>query len=171
LHRLDKDTSGVLLVAKTDAAHHALSTQFHERTIKKTYLALTRKAPKQPSGTITGAIGRHPVQRQRMAILAEGGRAATTAYRVRERFSHGALVECDLLTGRTHQIRVHLKSLGCPIFGDSLYGKAEPALAPRQMLHAWRIQFYHPTTGLPLSCEAALPPDFLAAQAHLRAGA
>lgn len=165
VHRLDKDTSGCLVVAKNDLAHRGLSVQFAARTVVKRYLALVRGVPRPPSGAIEKPIGRHPVHRKRMAVVAPPhGRAAHTDYRVRQTLgrTHAetvSLVECRLHTGRTHQIRVHMKHLGYPIIGDTLYGG--PGTTPRQMLHAWTLGFVHPRTGAPLEFRAPLPADFL----------
>lgn len=158
VHRLDKDTSGLMLVAKTDAAHASLSRQLAQREMRKTYLALASGAPPAESGRIEQPIARHPVDRQRMAVV-PGGRHAITLYRVAERLGTACLLECDILTGRTHQIRVHLQWLRCPIVGDPVYGRAGGA-APRQMLHAWKLAFAHPGTGHPMHLTAPLTPDF-----------
>lgn len=169
VHRLDKDTTGCLVVAKNDLAHRALATQFAERTMRKTYLALVRGIPARATGTIDGPIGRHPVQRKKMAVLAlPRGRSARTDYRVLRTFKVNpvggagavSLVECNLHTGRTHQIRVHLKHLGHPILGDVLYGGMRPPERP--MLHAWKLAFVHPRTGQEREFCAPLPSDFLA---------
>lgn len=158
VHRLDKDTSGCLVVAKNDAAHQELARQFAEREVKKIYLALVAGKLKKPHGTIDAAIGRHRVNRKKMAITEARGRVAKTDYRVLQ-FGHGvSLLECALHSGRTHQIRVHLQHLGHPILGDSLYGKA--GSAPRQMLHAWKLGFTHPGTKERLFFEAPIPEDF-----------
>ena len=142
VHRLDKETSGCLVVAKNDAAHQQLARQFAEREVKKIYLALVAGTFKRPRGTIDAAIGRHPVQRKKMTVDLRRGRAAKTEYRVLQSGGGVSLVECALHSGRTHQIRVHLQHLGHPIIGDALYGKK--AGAPRQMLHAWKLGFIHP---------------------------
>ncbi len=166
VHRLDKDTTGCLVVAKNDVAHRALAAQFAARTTRKIYLALVRGVPREASGTIEAPIGRHPVQRKKMAVVPPPrGRTARTDYRVRHAIPNvtghaAALVECHLHTGRTHQIRVHLKHLGYPILGDTFYGG--PASAPRPMLHAWTLGFAHPRTGQPMEFRAPLPADFLA---------
>lgn len=163
VHRLDKDTSGCLVVAKHDLAHRALAGQFADRTTRKTYLALVRGVPRPASGTIEQPIGRHLVHRQRMAVVPPPrGRSARTDYRLRRLLpaAGASLVECRLHTGRTHQIRVHLKHLGYPILGDTLYGG--PGTSARQLLHAWTLGFNHPRTGVPLEFRAPLPPDFLA---------
>ena len=144
VHRLDKETSGCLVAAKNDAAHQALSKQFAGREVTKIYLALAAGKFRQASGVIEGAIGRHPVQRKKMTVL-EKGRASKTTYRVLAEIGAGTLVECTLHTGRTHQIRVHLKHLGHPLLGDEVYGKR--AGFSRQMLHSWRLGFTHPRTG------------------------
>jgi 23S rRNA pseudouridine1911/1915/1917 synthase len=159
VHRLDKDTSGCILVAKNDAAHAALARQFAERTAQKTYLAVVRGRPRATSGVVTGAIARHPVHRQRMAISRRpGARAAETTWKVLVSEGNLSLVECRPKTGRTHQIRVHLKHLGHPIAGDRVYGGG--ADFPRQLLHAWKIAVDHPKTGERLEFTAPLPADF-----------
>jgi len=159
VHRLDKDTSGCILVAKNDAAHAALARQFAERTAQKTYLAVVRGRPRATSGVVSGAIARHPVHRQRMAISRRPeARAAETTWRVLQSEGNLSLLECRPKTGRTHQIRVHLKHLGHPIAGDRVYGGG--ADFPRQLLHAWRIAVDHPSTGKRLEFQAPLPADF-----------
>lgn len=157
VHRLDKETSGCMVVAKTDAAHRSLSAQFADRTVQKTYLALVAGCPKQPAGIIDAPITRHPVHRQKMAVR-ERGRPAVTEYRVLAKTSTTSLVECHPRTGRTHQVRVHLRHLGCPILGDPLYGKRGDY--SRHYLHAWKLEFQHPTTGKTLIFEAPPPPEF-----------
>jgi 23S rRNA pseudouridine1911/1915/1917 synthase len=159
VHRLDKDTSGLLVVAKTEAAQAALVRQLQARSVKRTYLALVRGKLSARQGTIDAPVGRHPVQRTRMAVVA-GGKPAVTHYRVRRRFPAHTLLECDLETGRTHQIRVHLASIGHPLEGDPVYGgKARGALA-RQALHAWKLAFVHPGSGKPVRFESPPPADF-----------
>jgi len=160
VHRLDKETSGCLVVAKNDAAHSALARQFAEREVNKTYLALVAGIPKRSRGIIEAPIGRHPVHRKKMHIDLRRGRAARTEYRVLQSGGGISLVECALHSGRTHQIRVHLHHLGHPVIGDSLYGKKNAA--PRQMLHAWKLGFTHPRTKERLFFEAPVPPDFRA---------
>ncbi|MGH8091983.1 MAG: RluA family pseudouridine synthase [Chthoniobacterales bacterium] len=158
VHRLDKETSGCLLVAKNDASHQALARQFAERRVTKIYLALVAGRLKRNHGTIDAAIGRHPVQRKKMRVDARHGRVAKTEYRVLQSLGGVSLLECALHSGRTHQIRVHLHHLGHPVIGDALYGKK--GSAPRQMLHAWKLGFTHPRTNEPLRFEAPIPDDF-----------
>ncbi len=165
VHRLDKDTSGCILVAKNEAALANLAKQFAERSASKTYLALVRGKPRASAGVVTGAIARHPVHRQRMTVSTRpGARAAETSWRVRRTESGLSLVECRPKTGRTHQIRVHLKHLGHPIAGDRVYGGG--ADFPRPLLHAWRLAVTHPQTGQALHFEAPLPADFPAWAHH-----
>lgn len=163
VHRLDKETSGLLVVAKHDAAHRALADQFASRALKKEYLALVSGVPKSGSGTIDRSIARHPVHRHRMTT-GEGGRPARTDWIVEKAFADkAALVRCRIHTGRTHQIRVHLKSLGHPLLGDATYGwKQNPALPvpPRVMLHAEHLVFAHPVSGKIMDLSAPLPADF-----------
>jgi 23S rRNA pseudouridine1911/1915/1917 synthase len=170
VHRLDKDTSGVLLVAKNDDAHRKLSAAWNTEAVRKEYIALVYGTPSQSRGTIEAPIGRDPRDRKRMAVTAEG-RNAITDYEVSERLRHASVVRCRLRTGRTHQIRVHLKHLGHPIIGDPVYSgpqwrgipdkKVQRMLAAleRQMLHAARISFVHPRTGNAISVESALPAE------------
>ena len=161
VHRLDKETSGCLVVAKNDAAHRELSKQFATRTLKKVYLAVVAGKLRKPTGVIDAAIARHPVHRQRMSVARNsGGRSAVTEYRVVRAGAEMSLVECALHSGRTHQIRVHLHHLGHPIVGDKLYGPKLAKSFPRQMLHAWKLGFTHPRTGEWKEFEAPLPPDF-----------
>jgi 23S rRNA pseudouridine1911/1915/1917 synthase len=154
VHRLDKETSGVILVARTDAAHRALAEQFSERTVEKTYIALVHGKVAADSGRITKKIDRDPVRRTRMTAKLGTGREALTDYRVRQRFEKFTLLEVRIGTGRTHQIRVHLASLGHLVAGDRLYGA--PA-ADRMFLHAWKIVFTSPATGERVTVEAPLP--------------
>ena len=159
VHRLDKDTSGLLLVAKHDQAQQALQDQFRSRSVDKVYLALVEGHLVPPRGRIDAPIGRDPRERQRMAVV-PSGRPAQTEYRVLETLAETALVEAHLLTGRTHQIRVHLASLGYPIVGDRVYGHRKPRVAlARQFLHAWRLAFSLPSTGERVQFTAPLPPD------------
>jgi 23S rRNA pseudouridine1911/1915/1917 synthase len=159
VHRLDKGTSGLMVVARDDAAHRALASQLADRTLSRTYLAIVRGRVKDDAGVLEGAIGRHPRDRKRMAVVA-GGRFARTRYQVVERKRTHTLLRCDLDTGRTHQIRVHLAAFGHPVAGDTEYGGAELG-AGRPMLHAWRLRLRHPRTGDEMSFEAAKPQDFV----------
>ncbi len=159
IHRLDKETSGCLVVAKTDAAHRALATQFASREVIKIYLAVVAGSPRFRVGVVNASIGRDPVHRKKMRVVLRGrGREAITEYRVIASAQGLSLVECRPRTGRTHQIRVHLKHLGCPVLGDPLYGRR--GNFSRHMLHAWKLQFRHPLTGDRLTFEAAPPPEF-----------
>ncbi|HZP25507.1 MAG TPA: RluA family pseudouridine synthase [Dehalococcoidia bacterium] len=166
VHRLDKDTSGLMVVAKNDSAHRNLARQLKERQVEKTYLALVEGRPAKPQGTIEAPIARHPQSRQRMAIE-PGGRESRTDYRVLETIDSYSLVEAKPLTGRTHQIRVHLASLGCPITGDTRYGKRSPYLE-RQFLHAQRLAFALPSTGERREFESPLPADLSEALESIR---
>lgn len=175
VHRLDRETSGIILVAKTDAAHRGLSEQFSERALQKEYLALVAGAPALMSGSIRKAIGRNPTQRHKMAVVEtqDGGRDAHTDWEVVERFGAVAtLLRCAIHTGRTHQIRVHLKSLGHLILGDVVYGwKPDPRLKvqpARVMLHAEHLIFEHPVTHRSVDLKAPLPADMRAMVAQLR---
>ena len=167
VHRLDKDTSGLLVVARTEAAQISLVRQLQARTVKRSYLALAR-GKVAAEGTVDAPMGRHPVQRTRMAVV-RGGKPAVTHYRVRQRLGQHTLLECDLETGRTHQIRVHLASIGPAIEGDPVYGGRGARLIERQALHAWRLAFHHPRTGATVSFESPLPGDFRELLARLRA--
>lgn len=169
VHRLDKDTSGVLLIARTAAALAELGRQFRTRAVEKRYLALVWGVPRRAAGLIEAPIGRHPVQRKKMAVVPRG-RPARTRYEVLERFAGVALVAAYPETGRTHQIRVHLAQLGHPVVGDRLYGRPRSGAPPigRQALHAQAIAIRHPATGEPLRIVAPLPADFAAALSRLR---
>jgi 23S rRNA pseudouridine1911/1915/1917 synthase len=160
VHRLDKETSGCLVVAKNDATHRDLSKQFAERTVEKIYLALVAGKLRKPAGIMEGKIGRHPVHRKRMSATTLRGRAARTEYRVVRSSERASLVECQLHSGRTHQIRVHLHHLGHPVLGDKVYAPRFAKDFPRQMLHAWKLGFRHPRTEEWKSFEAPLPDDF-----------
>ena len=166
VHRLDKGTSGVLLVARTDAAHRHLAAQFANRQVEKTYLALVEGAPARDSGEISSPITRDPNRRTRMTAKLEHGRAAYTAWRVLERLTGLTLLEVRIGTGRTHQIRVHLSSIGHPVACDTLYGAAaHPHGRPplhRPWLHAWRIRFSSPSSGKPVCLEAPVPSELVA---------
>ena len=168
VHRLDKETSGCLVVAKNDEAHRGLSEQFAARTVDKVYLALVAGKLRKSAGIIEQKIGRHPVHRQRMSIQKRRGRAAKTEYRVLRSSDEMSLVECKLHSGRTHQIRVHLHHLGHPVLGDKVYGSKHAKTFPRQMLHAWKLSFQHPQTGDRQNFEAPLPDDFENAISSLR---
>ncbi|HAV64177.1 MAG TPA: RluA family pseudouridine synthase [Verrucomicrobiales bacterium] len=169
VHRLDKDTSGCMVVAKNDFTHLGLAKQFADRSMEKIYLALLCGDSVPPSGNIRAAIARHPSHRKRMAVReGEHGRAAHTSYRVLQRYQGATLVEAHLHTGRTHQIRVHFQYIGFPLVGDATYGKRQNNrlkdltgyVAPRQMLHAHSIAFNHPRSGIELTFRAELPKDF-----------
>ncbi|MBL8770020.1 MAG: RluA family pseudouridine synthase [Phenylobacterium sp.] len=182
VHRIDKDTSGVVVAAKTDAAHQGLSALFAAHDIERVYVAFTRGALTPPKGTIEGAIARSPHDRKKMAIVKSGGRHAVTHYRVERVFGPvekplAARVACRLETGRTHQIRVHLASRGTPCLGDPVYGSGsapstvraamEAARLARQALHAAVLGFRHPITGAAVRCESPLPSDMAALEAEL----
>ncbi len=176
VHRLDRETSGVIVVAKNDAAHRGLAAQFSERSLDKQYLALVAGVPALRSGSLRAPIGRNPQHRHKMAVVPveEGGREARTDWEVEQAFgSIAALVRCTIFTGRTHQIRVHLKELGHVILGDDVYGwKKDPRMAvppDRVMLHAERLAFAHPLTGRKLVLRAPLPPDFAGQVKQLKA--
>ncbi|MFH1178075.1 MAG: RluA family pseudouridine synthase [Acidobacteriota bacterium] len=179
VHRLDKDTSGVLVAAKSDAAHRSLSLSFRWRTTDKRYLAVAYGEPAHEEGAVDAPIARHPSERKRMAVV-PGGRVARTLWWVRERFAGAALFECRPVTGRTHQIRVHLAHIGHALIGDPTYAGRQwrnlddARLAgicrdfPRQALHAWRLTLTHPATAQPITFEAPLPTDLLSLLAALR---
>ena len=166
VHRLDQDTSGLLVVAKTQAAMDGLTRAFaSHKSLTKTYLAVCHGRPRLDAGRIENLIGRHPVDRKRMAIVEKNGKLAITNWKVLGPGRAGtSLVECVIETGRTHQIRVHMASLGCPVIGDRVYGKGalDRKLEPvpeRQMLHAWRLKLWHPVFGVEMSLEAPIPSD------------
>ena len=160
VHRLDKETSGCLVVAKNDIAHRELSKQFAARTVEKIYLALVTGKLRKPAGVIEEKIGRHPVHRQRMRVTSLRGRTAKTEYRVICSSEQASLIECRLHSGRTHQIRVHLHHLGHAVLGDKIYAARFAKNFPRQMLHAWKLGFHHPRTGELKNFEAPSPADF-----------
>ena len=168
VHRLDKNTSGLMIAAKTERAHHSLSQQIKDRFVAKGYLALVEGIPSPETGVIDAPIGRDPRRRTRMAVTA-GGRESRTGYRLLERVGRFSLLELQLHTGRTHQARVHLAWLGHPIFGDAVYGRRSPLL-PRHFLHAHRLAFAHPATGEPLEFSSPLPIDLEAALEATRRG-
>jgi 23S rRNA pseudouridine1911/1915/1917 synthase len=173
VHRLDRDTSGLLIVARTDAAQASVMAQLKARRVKKTYLALVQGSVAAAVGRIEAPIGRDPGHRTRMAVTASG-RPATTGYRVRERFDGWTLLELDLVTGRTHQIRVHLAAIGHPIAGDPVYGGGASRRGPdgleRLFLHAWRLELTSPATGRLIRAEAPLPASLERVVSGLRAG-
>ena len=180
VHRLDKDTTGLVIVARDDSAHKHLAYQFESRTVKKQYLALVYGEPSRDQDFIEKAIGHHPTSREKMAVrlVEDGGKTATTFYEVLERFKGYALVRCKPETGRTHQIRVHLTHIGHPIVADKMYSgrerltladvtgalpdspAAETVFIDRQALHAHKLQFTHPVSGKTISLEAPVPKDF-----------
>ena len=170
VHRIDKDTSGLLVVAKTDVAHEGLARQFADHSIERAYLAVCNGHPNPPEGTISARIGRSDANRKKMAVLpkeSSRGKHAVTRYKTLRKMPHCSLVECRLETGRTHQVRVHLASIGHPLVGDPVYGRTSSALRPvlqklgfrRQALHAAVLGFIHPVTGHSLSFSSDLPPD------------
>jgi len=182
VHRLDKDTSGVMVAAKTERAHRALSDAFAARDLDRAYLALAWGLPALTQGEVSAPIGRHPADRKRMAVVEQRGKPATTRYGVRRAWgAAAALIECRLLTGRTHQIRVHMAHIGHPLVGDPVYLRRTPAAAkllpeavraallafPRQALHAATLGFRHPVTGEALSFQSPLPEDMRALVALL----
>jgi 23S rRNA pseudouridine1911/1915/1917 synthase len=179
VHRLDKDTSGVLVVAKDAAAQEGLSAQFKNRSVKKTYLALVWGSFPERAGVIDLPVGRHPTARKKMSTRSRRGRSAETRWEVVERFCQSTLLQVRIFTGRTHQIRVHLSSVGRPVLGDPVYGKKSASggrakvadrlgKIGRQMLHAWRLGIRHPSTGEEMTFEAPLPEDFSGILAELR---
>jgi 23S rRNA pseudouridine1911/1915/1917 synthase len=170
VHRIDKDTSGLLVVAKSDAAHEGLARQFADHSIERAYLAVCNGHPTPAEGTISARVGRSDANRKKMAVLpkeSSRGKHAVTRYKTLRKMPHCSLVECRLETGRTHQVRVHLASIGHPLVGDPVYGRANSALRPvlqklgfrRQALHAAVLGFIHPVTGHSLSFSSDLPPD------------
>jgi 23S rRNA pseudouridine1911/1915/1917 synthase len=171
VHRLDRDTSGLLMVAKNDIAQASLMSQLKARRVKKTYVALVMGSVSAAIGRIEAPIGRDPRHRTRMGVVPDG-RPATTGYRVRERFDAWTLLELDLVTGRTHQIRVHLDAIGHPVAGDPIYGTGTSRRGPdglaRLFLHAWRLELTSPSSGKLIRAEAALPPELETVLARLR---
>ena len=177
VHRIDKDTSGLLVVAKTDAAHEGLARQFADHSIERAYFALVAGHPVPPAGTVRGAIARSSTNRKKMALVEDGrGKHAVTHFRTIEQLGGSALVECRLETGRTHQVRVHMSSIGHPLLGDPVYGRTPQRLRPiltqlhfaRQALHAAVLGFIHPVTGAKLRFESKLPADMAGLLVELR---
>ena len=172
VHRIDKDTSGLIIAAKNDAAHAALAAQLKDHSLARTYVCLVCGRIRNDAGTIDAPIGRHPTDRKKMAVTQKNSRSAVTHWRVLERFAAYTLVECRLETGRTHQIRVHMAYRGHPILGDMVYGHKKPELGQSsQCLHAKELRFVHPRTGEPVTVSCGLPDYFTALLEKLRAGA
>jgi 23S rRNA pseudouridine1911/1915/1917 synthase len=159
VHRLDKGTTGVILVAKDSKTQEMLSYLFKERSVRKTYRAIVEGNTKQEQWTVEGNIGRHPVERKKMAVLKAGGRTAETSFKVLQALGGFTYLEAYPKTGRTHQIRVHLAHGGYPIVGDEAYGKKAKSLTPRPLLHAYRIEFIHPVKNMSVKIEAPVPVD------------
>ena len=169
VHRIDRDTSGLLVAAKNDEAHQGLAAQLADHTMYRVYCAVVTGTPKPETGTVNAPIGRDPRERKRMAVTSRGGKPAVTHYRVLEHFAGYSLVECRLETGRTHQIRVHMASIGHPVVGDTVYGaRRDPFGLNGQCLHARELSFIHPRTGERMTFHAALPDYFSALLARLR---
>lgn len=181
VHRLDMETSGLLVVAKSDESHRGLAGQFKRHEVAKTYQAIVYGDPKTDGGRIEAPVGRHPTDRKKMSTKSRRGKGAVTVWRVRERFGVASLLEVDIETGRTHQIRVHLTELGHPVVGDKVYGgagrirtiedsavRAGIKALQRQALHAWRLSFAHPVTGEKMRFSSPLPEDIAALRAFLR---
>lgn len=173
VHRLDKDTSGLMVVARDDRTRNALQEMIKERRLRRSYLALVHGTPSSRRGTVEAPIGRDPRNRKRMAVTVFGGKPAVTHFEVLEEWGRASLLHVDLVTGRTHQIRVHLSYIGHPVAGDRIYGKVrdlERELGlQRQFLHAYRMQFTHPSSGKEMSFEDPLPADLEEALRRLRA--
>lgn len=172
VHRLDKDTSGLMVVAKNDASMAGFVRLFQTGGITKVYLTLVHGSPVHEKGTVRNLIGRHPVDRKKMAIVTRNGKHATTHYWVEKKFKGASLVRCEIETGRTHQIRVHMHALGCPVIGDAVYGRPSsdkqlPMVPQRQMLHAAELRFSHPRTGVELAFKAEVPEDMASLLAAL----
>ncbi|MBI4666352.1 MAG: RluA family pseudouridine synthase [Nitrospinae bacterium] len=160
VHRLDKDTTGLIVAAKNDRAHQSLTNQLSERAMSRVYVAVVKGSPKQAEGVVEANIGRHPKQRKKMAVLKRGGRPAATKYRVTQNLGKASVVELSLLTGRTHQIRVHMQSINCPVAGDQDYARSGGGYPiKRQALHAWRLKLVHPVSGEHMEFSAPLPED------------
>jgi 23S rRNA pseudouridine1911/1915/1917 synthase len=165
VHRLDKDTTGAIAIAKTDLAHQHLQRQFHDKTARRDYLGVVYGAPKTEQGTVDAPLGRHPIDRQKMALIpeADGGRPAVTHWQIKERLGNFSLINFALETGRTHQIRVHAAAMGHPIVGDPVYGSGRSlgVNLPGQALHAWRLRLQHPVTGELVKAIAEPPASFV----------
>ena len=170
VHRLDKDTSGLLLVAKDREVHRRLTQMIRSREVERRYIALVHGRVSAPSGTIEAPIGRDPQRRKTMAVDGAGARDATTTFLVRERLSEFTLLDVRLETGRTHQIRVHFLAIGYPVVGDPTYARRDPLGVGRQFLHSYRVRFAHPVTGAEVTVESPLPPDLAVVLERLRAG-
>ena len=171
VHRLDKDTSGIMIVAKNDAAHISLSEQIQSKSAHRSYLAIVRGNLKTDSGTVATQIARDKNDRKKMTVVKEGGRDAVTDYEVLERFGRFSVVRCQLRTGRTHQIRVHMEYLGYPLVGDPKYSPLKvPFAINGQALHSQELEFTHPRTGERLRFEAPLPEDMQKIITRLRNG-
>ncbi len=169
VHRIDKDTSGLLIAAKNDAAHQALSDQLKDHSLARTYECIAVGTFREDSGVISAPIGRHPTDRKKMTVTDKGGKEAVTHWKVLGRYPGYTHLQCDLETGRTHQIRVHLAWRSHPIAGDAVYGRTDSRLnLTSQCLHAVKLRFRHPRTGEELECSAPLPPEFEAALQKLR---
>ncbi|MGN0334733.1 MAG: RluA family pseudouridine synthase [Lachnospiraceae bacterium] len=161
VHRIDRDTTGILIVCKNDMAHNSIAAQLKEHSINRRYRALVHGNIKEDDGTVTGPIGRHPIDRKKMAINEKNGKHAVTHYHVLQRFGNYTFIECVLETGRTHQIRVHMSSIGHPLVGDEVYGPAKsPFKLQGQCLHAMVLGFIHPRTGAYMEFSAPLPQYF-----------
>ncbi len=171
VHRIDKDTTGVLIVCKNDLAHNQIAEQLKEHSITRRYRAVVCGNLKADEGSVDAPVGRHPVDRKRMAVVSRGGKRAVTHYRVLERFGEYTYVECELETGRTHQIRVHMASIGHPLLGDEVYGRGKSSFRLQgQVLHAMILGVVHPSTGEYLEVEAPLPEYFAEVLEKLRKG-
>ena len=171
VHRIDKDTSGLLMIAKNDLAHQHLAAQLKSHSIKRAYYALVQGVISEPAGLVDAPIGRHETERKKMAVTLKNSKEARTHYYVKERFHHHTFIECRLETGRTHQIRVHMAYLGHPLVGDPLYGTRKNNLDfPGQALHAYALGFQHPRTGEQLYFEAPLPEHFQSVLKNLAQG-
>ncbi|MBP5167377.1 MAG: RluA family pseudouridine synthase, partial [Oscillospiraceae bacterium] len=170
VHRLDKDTSGLMLAAKNDRAHAALASQLSSRSLSRIYEAIIRGHLKQPEGEIDAPIGRHPADRKKMAVTNISSRSAITRYKVLEEYPGYTYLRCMLQTGRTHQIRVHMSYMGHPVAGDTVYGGRAGELGlSSQCLHARTIKFVHPTTGMEMEFTSELPQSFIDALEKLKA--